>query len=485
MVSAHLLLAQLQPVPGTIFTNGLAVAVIALLHIQIAAYLTGSSTLAIVSESISMARGDERHSRLSHMLLKSWVYTFGFGSATAIFFVLFILTGLWAIFYIALQQVTFWVFLFEAATFIAEIVLLYSLYANWDRLRCHRRARLGMLVLLNIALWWQMFLIDVIATFMLTPNGGDANLLDQFLNPTALPLTLHRTVGNVAWAGAVVGFIGAFNYLRLTRRARVPALEAGSRAQPVPALRSVGAMAAGHLDEQRRREEVLHWEWVAQWGLIWAVGVTLLQPWLGYSYAKEIQLHAYGAWYTMMFGDISNVFLVQIFLLGSIFTIGSVYAWRRMVHSGAPGQRRQLACVVALVLCVLLAVQPAWFARTYSDAIAAAGDRPWWQGGLLNPIGNFIPYKAGALIGMVLFGLVSLTLYLVAISRDQIRPGSATRRTNWLVIALGVTISVMMIVMGVIREHPRQPYLINGEITLHQQITNNQPSINSLQQGQP
>ncbi len=34
----------------------------------------------------------------------------------------------------------------------------------------------------------------------------------------------------------------------------------------------------------------------------------------------------------------------------------------------------------------------------------------------------------------------------------------------------------MMIVMGVIREHSRQPYLVNGEITLHQQVTNNAPS---------
>jgi hypothetical protein len=44
---------------------------------------------------------------------------------------------------------------------------------------------------------------------------------------------------------------------------------------------------------------------------------------------------------------------------------------------------------------------------------------------------------------------------------------------------------MMMLVMGVIREHSRQPYLINGEITLHQQITNTAPSVPSLQQSQP
>ena len=319
-MNAHILLASsLSPVSGTVFTNGLVVAVVALLHIQIAAYLTGSSTLATVSEAISMARGDERQGRVAHMMVKSQVYIFGFGSATAIFFLVFVLVGLWAIFWTALQQITFWVLVFEAAMFLTEIVLLYTLYANWDRLGAHRRARLAMMVLLNISLWWQMFLIDVVASFMLTPNGGDVSLLNQVLNPTALPLTIHRTIGNIAWAGAVTAFVGAFNYLRLTRHNRVPTPDAPQSMQP---LRSIGAMAAGHLDWEERRKEVLHWEWVTQWGVIWAVALTLLQPWVGYSYAKEVQLHAYGAWYTMMFGDLSNVFLMQIFLLGTIFSLG-------------------------------------------------------------------------------------------------------------------------------------------------------------------
>jgi cytochrome bd-type quinol oxidase subunit 1 len=48
-----------------------------------------------------------------------------------------------------------------------------------------------------------------------------------------------------------------------------------------------------------------------------------------------------------------------------------------------------------------------------------------------------------------------------------------------------VVVSVMMMVMGVIREHSRQPYLVYGEITLHQQVTNNAPTVPGRQQGQP
>ena len=481
-MNLRLVLDALSPVSGSILTNGVVVGIVALVHIQIAAYLTGSSTLAVVSESASMARGDQRHGRLAHMIVKSEVYIFGFGSATAIFFLIFVLTGLWAIFWTALQQVTFWALVFEGVMFVTEIVLLYTLYANWDRLQGYRRARLAMLVLLNISLWWQMFLIDVVASFMLTPNGGDANLLDQFLNPTALPLDIHRTIGNIAWAGAVLAVVGAVNYLRLVRRGREPQPEAPPAMRP---LRSVGAMAAAQTIADDTRAEVLHWEWVTQWGVFWAVALSLMQPWVGYSYAKEIQLHAYGAWYTLMFGSLSNVFLIQIFLLGSIFVLGSLYFWRRMVRSNAPHARRQMVAMIALILVTLLAIQPAWFAGSYADAYAAAGDKAWWAGGLMNPIGNFIPFKVGALIGMVVFGLWSVTSYAVAVSRGHIRPGGSGRGAQRAALLLGVAVSVMMLVMGVLREHSRQPYLVYGEITLHQDITNRSPSPTSLQQSQP
>jgi cytochrome bd-type quinol oxidase subunit 1 len=481
-VNPRLLLDSLSPVSGTIFTNGLIVAVVVLVHIQIATYLTGSSTLATVSEAISMARGDERHGRVAHMMVKSQVYLFGFGSATAITFLIFVLVGLWGIFWTALGQITFWALVFEGAMFLVEIALLYGLYANWDRLQAHRRARLAMMILLNIALWWQMFLIDIVASFMLTPNGGDVSLLNQVLNPTNLPLTIHRTIGNIAWAGAVTAFVGGFNYLRLTRHQREPMPDAPQSTHP---LRSIGAMAAGHLEGETRRREILHWEWVTQWGVIWAVALTLLQPWVGYSYAKEVQLHANSAWYAMMFGDLSNVFLLQIFLLGMIFSLGSLYFWRRMVRSDAPHQRRQLMLAIALILLTVLAAQPAWFAPTYADAIAAAGNRAWWDGGLLNPIGNFIPFKVSALIGMVLFGLWSVTGYLSALSRGHIKPGGSGRGAQRVALTIGVAVSIMMIVMGVIREHSRQPYLVYGEITIHQQITNHNPSKPAVAPGQP
>jgi hypothetical protein len=487
-------------VGGSLLSNGLLVAIVVLLHIQIAAYLIGSTTLAAISEAVSMVRrhGDERHDRLAHGLVQSSAYVFGFGSAVAIFFVMLALLVYWGKFFVALQQITFPTFFLEAVAFAVEIALLYTLYANWQRLARYRRARLGLLILLNLTYWWQMFFIDVVASFMLTPNGGDVDILSQFLNPTQLPLTVHRTIGNVAWAGAVIAFAGAVRYLGVTRRLEravrgdqpAPALAphppmAPSRMQserPLPAFpaapRTVGAMAATETaTEPREAYEARYWDWVAQWGAVWAIGLTIFQPWVGYSYAKEIQLHAYPAWSLMMFGDLSNVFLLQIGLLGIIFTLGSVYFWRRMKASRASNYRRQGIIAVLLVVVTVWAVQPAWFAPTYADTLAAGLAKPWWEGGLLNPFGNFIPYKVGALTAMFLLGLWSLTSYMRAVSRDQVLPARTGRRSQWLLLGLGVSVSAMMMVMGVIREHARQPYLINGELTIsNQQITNNQAS---------
>jgi hypothetical protein len=465
-----------SPVGGTLLSNGLLVAVVALVHIQIATYITGTSTLACVSESISIVRrnGDERHDRLVHWQIKSMVYVFSFGSALAIFFVMLVLLGYWGKFFVILQQITFPVFFFEAIAFLVEIVLLYTLYANWERLARYRRARLGMLILLAIDLWWQMFFIDVVASFMLTPNNGDADILHQILNPTQLPLTVHRTIGNIAWAGAVIAFAGALRYLWATRRmetARAPAVA------PAPA-RSVGAMGAAEVPaEPPEAREAKFWDWVAQWGAVWAVGLTVLQPWIGYSYAKEVQLHAYPAWYDMMFGDLSNVFLVQISMLGFIFTLGATYFWRRMKASGAARHRRMGVIALLLLLVTLWAAQPAWFAGTYGDAVSSGLAKPWWEGGLLNPLGNFIPFKVGALLAMMLLALWAVTSYMRAISREQIQPARIGRRSQSILLVLGATVSAMMIVMGVIREHSRQPYLISGELTIqNQHVTNNQPS---------
>jgi hypothetical protein len=256
------------------------------------------------------------------------------------------------------------------------------------------------------------------------------------------------------------------------------------RVDDAPSPRSVGAMSATWYTEAdgavaahtAATSNLAFFDWAGTWGAIWAIALTMFQPWIGYSYAKEIQLHAYPAWYRMMFGDLSNVFLLQITLLGVIFLLGTLYFWRRMRASGTRGLRTQAVMFVVLLLATILAAMPARFAWTLPDVIAANANRPWWDGGLINPIGTMIPNKVIALSAMMICGLISVTSLVRAHSRGELRWGDATRRSQWLLVALGVTVSLMMAVMGIIREHGRQPYLINGEMTISGQKILNGPT---------
>jgi cytochrome bd-type quinol oxidase subunit 1 len=418
-----------------------AIGIIMSVHILISGLVSGATQLGPFIEWLGYMRQRPRYDRLAHGLARFSVYYFGIGTTTAILFMVVLVVGLWGHFFTTLVRITWWPFFIEAWSFVLMVVLTYVWYYTWERMRPFKVLHMALGGMLVVASAIQVMMIDIVASYMLTPGSPD-NPLRIAINPTAYPLDVHRLIANLAYIGFAIGGISAIFFWR-----------------------------------SRSPEDRAFYDWSGSFGLLWGMSMTALQPVVGYSYAKEIQLHAYPAWYSMMFGDLSNVFLAQLGLLGIIFILGSVYFWRRMKASGAPNHRRQGVIALLLVVVTIFAVQPSWFARTYADTVTAGLNRPWWDGGILNPIGNFIPFKVGALTAMFLLGLWSVTSYMRAYSRDQIRPASTGRRSQWLLLGLGVSTSAMMMIMGVIREHARQPYLISGELTIsQQQITNDQPS---------
>jgi hypothetical protein len=313
---------------------------------------------------------------------------------------------------------------------------------------------------------------------MLTPTvqGATVNMgyVLQFLNPTNLPLTVHRTVGNIAWAGAIVAFAAAFQYLRVTRRQEAPALVPGRR-EPVRAL---GAMPEGELVRERNREAA-YWDWAGQWGMLFAFALTIVQIWVGYSYAKEIQLHSLDSWYQMMYGWISNIFLGQFAGLGLIFIFGVAYFWRRLKAAGQHAvARRHQILLGLLILLWLFGIQPAWFAGSYPDIVAAHLAKPFWDGGLEDPFGFFFPWKVMVLIADMLIALYAVTSYVRARVRTPMTMGQASRGSQRLLIGMAITVGLMMLVMGIIRESSRSPYLVNQNIVINHQVILQQPAPN-------
>ncbi|EQD35987.1 cytochrome bd-type quinol oxidase subunit 1-like protein, partial [mine drainage metagenome] len=184
--------------------------------------------------------------------------SFAIGGSLAIFAVMILFLGLWSHFFVTLERILFWPFFYEAIAFVGEIVCLYPLYARWDQLGRVRGLRIGLEILLFVNASVQMLLINMVASYMLTPRPA-FNLPLIMFNPTMVPLEMHRFIGNIAFAGAIIALVAG---IRLLWRAKAPQMRA-------------------------------YVDWMGQYGLVWAIGFSLAQPLVGWEYAKEIQLHAY------------------------------------------------------------------------------------------------------------------------------------------------------------------------------------------------
>ncbi len=406
-------------------------------HILIAGLVSGASQLGPITEWVGYMRRRPEYDRLAHGIARFLVYYFSIGAAIAILVITALLTGLWGSVWAIINRVGFWPFFIEAWTFFLMVVGSYLWYYTWDLLRDYKGLHMAFGGLLAVASFVQVMMIDVIASYMLTPSQPN-NPLRVFLNPTEYPLQIHRTVANLAYMGFAVAAFAGFRYLR--------SKDAAKRA---------------------------FFDWAGSYGMIWGIGMTLMQPIVGYSYAKEIQLHAYGAWYKMMQGTLSSEFLGQIFLLGLMFLAGSYYFWRRLHASNAPNQGLLGLLTVLLAVTTVFATLPAHLAFTYNQVLASGKDRPFWEGGWVNPFAAMIPYKVGALIAYSVFAIAGLYWYLRG--QREVVWGTARAVEQWVLIASVFMVAAMIVLMGFIRENSRYPDVIAGQVQLsHQQVLSQQ-----------
>jgi cytochrome d ubiquinol oxidase subunit I len=400
-------------------------------HIVTSGLISGAGQLGPVVEYLGYMRQRRRYDRLAHGLARMMVWYFALSSTLAILLVSVLLVGIWGHFWTSLSRVTFWPLFAEAVTFVFEVALTYLWYYSWEPLRAYKKLHMALGGLLAMASFLQVLMINIVAAYMLTPVPPQ-DLLRVVLNPTVYPLQLHRTVGNMAYLGFAIAAFSAFRWKRA-----------------------------------RDAEDRAFYDWAGSFGMLWGIALTLLQPIVGYSYAKEIQLHAYNAWYKMMMGGLSAVFLWQMLLFGLMMVVAVLYFTRRLRTARAPGARTLQAFTAGLVLTTLLAAMPYHLAPTLADVQAAGRDRPFWQGGLINPLGAMIPWKVLALMSFTILAVAAVVWYLRGI-RDMAwgNPGRAERRL--LLASLPLTVA-MIATMGFIREDGRVPYLVTGSMTMQGQ----------------
>jgi cytochrome d ubiquinol oxidase subunit I len=410
------------------------------LHILLSGIVSGFTQFGPVVEWLGWMRRRPHLDRLAHGMGRFLIFYFAFGAASAIFLISSLLVGLWGHLWAIINRVLFWPFYVEAWTFFMMVILTYLWYFSWGLLGGRYKVlHMAMGGTLIIASYLQVAMIDAVASYMLTPTQP-GNPIAVFMNPTNFPLQLHRTIANLAYAGYGIAGFAAFRYLR-------------SR------------------DEVQRG----FWDWAGSFGVIWGTAMTLTQPAIGFDYAKEIQLHAYGAWYKMMLGNLSPEFLAQIFLLGLMLLLPTWYFLRRLRSSTGRRSRVLLGLLVLLAVTTVFATIPYQFAMTYDQVQAQGMARPLWEGGLIFPFAAMIPYKIAALTAYAVFALAAVFWYLHRL--PEVRWGVAGRLEQWLLITSAVLAMGMIVLMGFIRENSRFPDGIAGVVQLHGQQTISQPSI--------
>jgi len=170
----HLLQGQLPasaPQGSNIVAAQAAIGSLFSLHILIAGLVSGAGELGPAIEFLGYVRQRRRYDRLAHGLGRFITLYFSVSSTIAILLITVLLVGFWGHFWTTIVTIGWWPLLIEAWTFVLQVSLAYIWYYSWDALRAYKGLHMAIGGLLAIASFLQVYMIDVIASYMLTPTN--------------------------------------------------------------------------------------------------------------------------------------------------------------------------------------------------------------------------------------------------------------------------------------------------------------------------
>jgi cytochrome bd ubiquinol oxidase subunit I len=418
--------------------KSVVIAILVQSHILIATFILGAALIAPTAEYLGMVTKQTKYERFARNLARLIVLLFASGSALAITFVLALVT-LFPVFFSYLQNIFFWVFLVEAFLFLGVIIILYAWYNTWDKLAYRKSLHVVFGFVAGGIGLIQMTMINVIASYMLTPSEAPVtDVARTYLNPTMIPLNMHRFVGNFSYVGFLIAGWAAWRYLRA-----------------------------------EREDEREYYDWMGHWGLIWGFGFLIMQPIIGYGYLKSIRESAPDAFNTIMLGDkawLFNLLMVELAVMGVASTAYFVHKLRFAVKPMESLRKLSIGALAFIALFTTLNLIPADASIVPQIGLEFLGGEETQI-----PLGSMYPWKYIGLIGLMLVGVFVVALYLRA-SATGFHWGRASRWSQYALIASAVTVILTMITMGYTRETARrvdnQPgYLIYDCITLDQRFT--------------
>ncbi len=406
------------------------IAVVMLSHVLYANLHLGGSWVAIVTASLYLKTKDKRYENLAKSLTLFNVILFSAGATFAIAGVLFFIS-LYPVFAAQLFHIYWWPFFVEAITFALEIFFLYSFWFTWGKINVKWHQFLGYGYAIDVFI--QTFLINMVASGMLTPGGASivysqtglmtipiSEAWAWWLNPTTLRLQLHRLAAAVSYFGFLVAMLGTLHY--------------GDRK-----------------DEISKK----HWDWVTSYGLAWGLLGLVFQPALGLIYMMAISDAQDSAFQMIMHGPRAWEMLLMVALFSALVISSLIYFYDRRERILTKVETRTWhtlfkICLIAAVICAIILVQPAWLGATFID------DPNAWE----NPLGS-MDFKYPTLFTLIILGVIVLTIDTAILSDlHEAEWGHPSKTARTAAMLSGIFASWIVVVMGYVRESARSPWTI-------------------------
>jgi len=389
-----------------------AIWAVAQLHLLFAAFVLAVPMFAFIIEVIGYKTKDVRYDRLAHEFTKLLSVSF---SLTATFgaFLTFMLIILYPKFTNYLMSVFSPTFLPYVLLFFFEAFFLYTYYYGWGKF--HPLVHLGLGLGLNLVGTSIMMIANAWLTFMMSPhgisdNGAVLSVWDAIVNPTWMPINVHRFIANIAFGGSVAGAYAAVKFL-----------------------------------QAKTDEERAHYDWMGYIGNFVAISAFLPLPFAGYWLAKEIYAFSQTLGLTMMGGAFSWLFIIQAVLIGNLFLAANYYLWLGMGRvEGVQSYQKYVKYLLATI-----AVCFAVWATPHSLIATATEIRE--MGGTLHPILGYLGVmsaKNTAVNVLILTTYVSFLFYRRTGKRPTVSWHKLGNLVQFLIFAAATSVVIFYGIYG-------------------------------------
>lgn len=423
---------SLEPLNLPMLAGRVAIAATALSHALFATFIVGAALIGALTATAAYVTRQARYERLAHMIAFSLALTTATVSFLGVILVFF-LNVFWPRFWHTLFRTMFWPFLLEAGLFLGEAVFAYAWYYLWAWAAVQPTGQSGgWRQRLHLSFVWlaagfalaAMFMIDITASYMLTPAPPDQAWANIF-NPTMIHLDIHRWFGNLAWAGFGLAGLCAIAFLR-------------AKEPPDQAL----------------------YCWGSRYFFLIGFAALLIMPISGYQYLLNVRYGQPQAFQTVMLGARSWLFDLVSLVYGLMILIGSLFIYRTVRSSLIQPASFNTFMPMSLGIIAIAAVV---FALPYHIQHIPLASLVTSQE--INPFGKMQPNKYYAIAALVMFGLANL-VYFFRSFRATPQPDVAAGYPS-LLILLTILSIVIYLSMGWVRETARASngYLVYGQIS--------------------